>query len=110
MNQKFGLFFAVYTNRHFLTETVCFPHPALRRPGDVTTTSLCTSQRRRRYVPNETPNDVSMESRQDISVVRLHDALLERRNDVSNRCNKDVPSVRLHDASNKSQMKHPTTS
>ena len=35
--------------------------------------SLCTSQWRRRYVLNETPNDVSMERRQDVSVVRLYD-------------------------------------
>ena len=50
-------------------------HPALRRHGDVAVTSLSTSQRRRRYVSNETPNDVSMELRQDVSVVRLHDVL-----------------------------------
>ena len=50
-------------------------HPALRRRGDVAVTSLSTSQRRRRYVSNETPNDVSMELRQDVSVVRLHDVL-----------------------------------
>ena len=42
-------------------------HPALRRRGDVAATSLCTSQQRRRYVSNETPNDVSMERHQDIS-------------------------------------------
>ena len=35
------------------------------RQQDVVTTSLCTSQWRRRYVSNETPND--------FSVVRLHD-------------------------------------
>ena len=38
-------------------------HPATRRRGDVVTKSLCTSQRRRNYVLNETPNDVSMERR-----------------------------------------------
>ena len=85
-------------------------HPALRRRGDVRATSLCTSQWRRRYVSNETPNDVSMERREDVSMVRLHDVLLERHNDVSKWRNKDVPSLRLHDVSNKSQMKHPTTS
>ena len=37
--------------------------PAKRRRGDVVTTSLCTSQRRCRYVSSETPNDVSMERR-----------------------------------------------
>ena len=61
-------------------------HPATRRRGDVVTMSLCMSQRRRRYVSNETSNDVSVERRQDVSVVRPHDI------------------------SNKSQMKHPTTS
>ena len=50
-----------------------------------------------------------MERRQDVSVVRLHDVLLERRNDVSKGRNNDFPSVRLPDISNKSQMKHPTT-
>ena len=85
-------------------------HPALRRRGDVAATSLCTSQWRRRYVSNETPNDVSMERREDVSMVRLHDVLLERHNDVSKWRNNDVPSLRLHDVSNKSQMKHPTTS
>ena len=85
-------------------------HPALRRRGDVAATSLCTSQWRRSYVSNETPNDVSMERREDVSMVRLHDVLLERHNDVSKWRNNDVPSLRLHDVSNKSQMKHPTTS
>ena len=51
-------------------------HPALRRCGDVAAMSLCTSQRRHRYVSNETPNDLSMERRQDFSVVRLYDVLL----------------------------------
>ena len=84
-------------------------HPALRRRGDVAATSLCTSQWRRRYVSNETPNDVLMERCQDVSVVRLY-VLLERHNDVSKGRNNDAPSLRLHDVSNKSQMKHPTTS
>ena len=84
--------------------------PATRRRGDVVTTSLYRSQWRRRYVSNETPNDVSVESRQDVSVVRLHYVLLELRDDVLRGRNNDVPSVRLHDASNMSQMKHPTTS
>ena len=57
---------------------------------------------RRRNVPNETPNDVSMERRQDVSVVRLHGVLLERHNDVSKGRNNDAPSLRLHDVSNKS--------
>ena len=85
-------------------------HPATRRRGDVVTTSLCTAQQRRKYVSNETPNDVSVERRQDVSVVRLHDVLLVCRDHVSRGRNDDVSSVRLHDVSNKSQMKHPTTS
>ena len=80
------------------------------RQKDVVMTSACTSQRRRRYVSNETPNDVSVERRQDVSVVRLHNILLEGRDDVSKGLNNDVPSVRLLDVSNKSQIEHLTTS
>ena len=75
-------------------------HPAKRRHGDVVTTSLCTSQRCRRYVSNETPNDISVERRQDVSVVRLHGVLLVYRDHVSRGRNDDVSSVRLHDVSN----------
>ena len=85
-------------------------HPATRRRGNVVTTSLCTSQRRRRYVSNETPNDVPVERRQDVSVVRLQDVLLVCRDDVSMGCNDVVPSVRLLDVWNKPHMKDPTTS
>ena len=104
------------------------------RQQDVVTTSLCTSQWRRRYVSNETPNDVSVGHCQDVSVVclkqvsnetpndvsvvrhkdvsvvRLHNVLLVCRDDVPWGRNDDVPSVRLHDISDKSQMKHPITS
>ena len=51
-----------------------------------------------------------MECREDVSMVRLYDVLLERHNDVSKGRNNDAPSLRLHNVSNKSQMKHPTTS
>ena len=85
-------------------------NPALRLRGDVAATSLCTSQQRRRYVSNETPNDVSMKRGQDVSVVRLCDVLFECHNNVSKGRNNDAPSLRLQDVSNKSQMKHPTTS
>ena len=51
-----------------------------------------------------------MERQQDVSVVCLHDVLLERRDDVWRGRNNDVQSVRLHHILNKSQMKHPTTS
>ena len=85
-------------------------HPALRRRGDAAATSLCTSQRRRSYVPNETPNDFSMERHQDVSVIHLQDVILERRNDVSKGRYKGVSSVRLHNVSKESQMKHPVTS
>ena len=74
----------------------------MRRRGDVAATSLCTSQWRRRYVLKETPNDVSMERRQDVSVLRLYDVLLERHNDVSKGRNNDAPSLRLHDVLSKS--------
>ena len=67
-------------------------------------------QWRRRYVSNETSTDVSMERRQDVSVVRLHDVLLERHNDVSKGRNKDATPLRRHNVSNKPQMKHPTSS
>ena len=85
-------------------------HPATRRRDDVVTASLCTSQQRLRYASNETPNDVSVERRQDVSVVRLHDVLLVCHDDVSRERNDNVPSVCLHDVSNKSQTKHPKTS
>ena len=84
-------------------------HPALRCRGDVVMTSFCVSHRRRRFVPNEAPNDVSMERRQDVLVVRLPNVFLKRCNNVSKGRNNDVPSTRLHNVSNKSQMKHPTT-
>ena len=73
-------------------------------------TSLCTSQQRHRHVPNETPKGVSLEHHQDFSVVRLHGVLLKSRDDVLKGRYNDIPSVRHRDASNKSQMKHPTTS
>ena len=85
-----------------------FKGPALNCRGDVVTSSLCTSQRRRTYVPNETPDNVSMERPQDVYVVRLHNVLLERCTNLSKGRNNNVPTVRLHDVSNKSQMKHPT--
>ena len=47
-------------------------------------------------------NDVSMERRQDVSVVRLYDVLLECHNDVSKGRNNDAPSLRLRDILNKS--------
>ena len=85
-------------------------HLETRCCGDVITASLCTSQQRRRCASNKTPNDASMEPFQDVSAVRLHDILLERCDDDSRGRSNDVLSLRLHDVSNKSQMKHPTTS
>ena len=64
---------------------MCSKHP--------TGMSLCLSQRRGRYVSNETPNDFLMERRQDVSVVRLQNVLLERRDDVLGGRNSDVPSA-----------------
>ena len=85
-------------------------HPATKRCGDIITRSLHTPQQRRRCMSNETPNFVSMKSRQGVSVVRLHDVLTERCDDISRVCNNEVSSVYLHDVSNKSQLKQPTTS
>ena len=85
-------------------------HAEIRRRGDVVTTSLCTSQQCRRYFSNETPNDVLVERCLDVSVVHLYDVLFEPRDDVLRGRNNNVPSVSLHDISNKSQLKHPTTS
>ena len=51
-----------------------------------------------------------MERHQDVSVVRLQNILVEPHDDVSRGRNNKALSVRLHDFSNKSQMKHPTTS
>ena len=72
--------------------------------------ALCTSQQCRWYVSKEAPNGISLERRPDVSVVRLHDVLLECRDDVLRGRYDNVPSVCLYDVSNKSQMKHPTTS
>ena len=90
--------------------SIIFTQPAIRRRGGVVATSFCTSQWRCRCVPNETPNDVLVERRQVVSVVRLYDVLLERCDDVLKGCSKDVLSACLHEVSDKSQMKHPTTS
>ena len=101
-HHRIRLFFVEYV---FLSAsgTHAPPHQAMRRRCDVVMTSLCTSEQRRRYVPNETPNDVSLERRQD-------DVLLECPDDVLKGRNNNIPSVRLHDVLNKSEMKHPTTS
>ena len=70
--------------------------------GDVAALSPCTSQQCHSYASTDTHNEVLMEHRQDISVVRLHDVILKRRQNASRRRNNNVPSVRLHDVSNKS--------
>ena len=75
---------------------------APRRRSDVVMASLYTSQQRRRYVSNETPNDVP--------VVRLHNVLLECCGNISRGCNDDVPSVGFHNVSPKSHMKQLMTS
>ena len=60
-------FNALIDNKPFLHQSVKnkqeISHPETRRPRDVVTTSLCMPHRRRRYVSNETPNDVSVERR-----------------------------------------------
>ena len=55
----------------------------------------CMSQRRRRYVSNETPNDASVKCRQDVSVVCLQDVLLVCRDHVSKGRNDDTSPRRL---------------
>ena len=94
------------------------------RHSNVVTTSFCKFQRRRRYFSNETPNNVSVEHRLNISMVLLHDILLEYCDDVSKGRNNDVvhhqdvsvvsiyniPLVRLYDVFFKSQIKYSTTS
>ena len=90
--------------------SVIIIQPVIRLRGGLVATLLCTSQWRRRYVPNETPNDVLVERRQGVSVVRLYDVVLEHCDDVLKGRSNDVLSARLHDVSEKSQMKHPTTS
>ena len=103
-------FFLPFFFFHFCFNIFFFfiSHPATRH-RDAVKTYLCTCQQRCRYVSNETPNYVSMERRQGVSVVSLHDVLLKRRNDVSVGL-KEVRSVRLQDVWNKSQMKHPMRS
>ena len=86
------------------------PHSGTRRRDDVVTTSLCTSQRRCRYISNKTPNKVSMERCQGVPVLRLHDVLLVCCDDVLWGRNDDVLSVRLYHVSNKFQIEQPTTS
>ena len=83
---------------------------APRRHSDVVMASLYTSQQRRRYVSNETPNDVPVECHQDVPVVRLHNVLLECCGNISRGCNDDVPSVGFHNVSPKSHMKQLMTS
>ena len=83
---------------------------ATRRRSDVVTASLYTSQQRRRYVSNETPNDVSVKRHQDVPVVRLHNVLLECCDNVSRGCNDDVPSVGFRNVSPRSHMKQLVTS
>ena len=81
-------------------------HPALRRRSDVSLYVPVTSQVHLKWNIQRSLD----ERREDVSMVRLYDVLLERHNDVSKGRNNDAPSLRLHDVSNKSQMKHPTTS
>ena len=56
---------------------------ATRRRGYVVAISICTSQRRSRYISNEAHNSVSVERRQVVSVVYLYDVLLNCPDNVS---------------------------
>ena len=53
----------IYQSSHLSALT----QPARGRRDNVVATSFCPSQRRGRYALNETPNDVSVERRQDLS-------------------------------------------
>ena len=79
-----------------------------RRRHDIASTSFCLSQRRRKYISNETPNEVSVELCQNFSVVRLYNVMKKRLDKVSRICNSNIPLIRLHNVSNQSHMKHPT--
>ena len=70
---------------------------------------ICTRQRRHWYVSHETPNDVSLERHQDISVGTSHDFI---RNVLimSQKYETITPINSLHGTSNQSQMKYPTKS
>ena len=104
------LFLKHYRWTYFsLSFLLILPCPATRRSSDVVKTSLCTSQQRRKYISNETLNNVFMERHQYVSVVCLHHVLLEPRDDVSKGRNNDILSVCLHGVSNKFQMKRPTS-
>ena len=69
------------------------------RQEDVVTTFFCLSQQRHRYASDEISNDVSLERRQDVSVVCLHDVVKERRDNISRVRNNNVPLVSLHNVS-----------
>ena len=76
-----------------------FTHPARGRRDNVVSTSFRPSQRRRRYFSNKTPNDVSVERHQDVSVAHPQDVIKERRGNFSRERNNDVPLVRLQEVS-----------
>ena len=68
---------------------------------------ICTRQRRHWYVSHETPNDVSLERHQDISVGTSH-GFIRTVLMMSQKYETITPINSLHDASNQSQMKYPT--
>ena len=70
------------------------------RQEDVVTTFFCLSQQRHRYVSDEISNNVSLERRQDVSMVCLHDVVKERRDNISRVRNNNVPLVCRRDVSN----------
>ena len=69
------------------------------RPSDVAITSQVKQ-----------PNDISIEHRQDVSVLRLYNVLLDNQKGVWKKRNNDDLSLRLYDVSNMAQLKHPKTS
>ena len=68
---------------------------ARRLPNDIPAMSLDTSQWRHSDVSNETPNDVSVVRRQDVSLVK--DVLEEYRGDFLQKGNYEVTLLRPYD-------------
>ena len=85
-----------YLDKYSYSEYFFNPtHLATRPRGNFVTTSLYRFEQHGRYVSNETPNDVSVERRPDISVVRIHGVPLVYLYNVSNK----VAVIRFHHVS-----------
>ena len=76
-----------------LIMSINLTHPATRRRGEVITTSFCTCQRRRRYVPNETPNDVDKMSQWYVSMMSYWNVMTTSKEDVTTMSNQHVSTT-----------------